>query len=299
MKKMKAFNRVPIISLFIFLPLTSFGQWSGTDPVWTNSAVAINNYYQKRIYLTRPGENAGNGKWFIRLHPSTMSNVASVRITVHGSWSWADIFGWLTGEYAWYCPGDNSILNTDFRITSTTGSAYANLRLGPAVVENGYVSIPVWCTNTNNVAVLVEWYDSADIISSNLTSTSWMPEPLPQLNYQSVKSNLIVDGSVGIGNNNPGSYKLNVSGKIRADEIVVNTSGADFVFDPDYNLPDLAEVERYIEENKHLPDVAPASEMQADGMNVSEMQTKMLQKIEELTLYVIELKKEIETLKSK
>ncbi|HEX2920401.1 MAG TPA: hypothetical protein VHO50_04465 [Bacteroidales bacterium] len=106
------------------------------------------------------------------------------------------------------------------------------------------------------------------------------------------------DGNVGIGTTDPGNYRLNVSGKIRADEIVVNTSGADFVFDPGYNLPELAEVEKYIEENKHLPDVASAYEMQTDGMSVSEMQTKMLQKIEELTLYIIELNKKIEILEA-
>ncbi|HEX2920405.1 MAG TPA: hypothetical protein VHO50_04485 [Bacteroidales bacterium] len=101
------------------------------------------------------------------------------------------------------------------------------------------------------------------------------------------------NGNVGIGTSNP-SARLDVNGIIRANEIVVNTSGADFVFDPEYNLPELDEVEKYIEENKHLPDVPPASEMQTDGMSVSEMQTKLLQKIEELILYSIEQNKMIQ-----
>ncbi len=98
-------------------------------------------------------------------------------------------------------------------------------------------------------------------------------------------------GNVGIGTTNPGNYKLNVSGKIRADEVVVNMTGADFVFSPGYKLPELSEIEKYIKENKHLPGFASAMEMEENGVNISEMQTKLLKKIEELTLYAIEQEK--------
>jgi hypothetical protein len=94
------------------------------------------------------------------------------------------------------------------------------------------------------------------------------------------------------------TYKLDVAGKIRADEIVVNTTGADFVFEPTYNLRTLPELETFIKQNKHLPEIAPAKEMQENGVSAGEMQAKLLQKIEELTLYVIELKKENEKLRS-
>jgi hypothetical protein len=94
------------------------------------------------------------------------------------------------------------------------------------------------------------------------------------------------------------TYKLDVEGPIRADEIVVNTSGADFVFDSTYNLRSLPELETFIKQNKHLPEIATAKEMQENGVSAGEMQTKLLQKVEELTLYVIELKKENEILKS-
>ncbi len=91
-------------------------------------------------------------------------------------------------------------------------------------------------------------------------------------------------------------YKLDVAGKVRADEITVNTSGADFVFEKGYNLRPLTEVEAYVKENKHLPDVAPAAEMQTNGVSVGEMNAKLLQKVEELTLYLIEKDKKIEDL---
>ncbi|WP_320052044.1 hypothetical protein [uncultured Acetobacteroides sp.] len=93
------------------------------------------------------------------------------------------------------------------------------------------------------------------------------------------------------------TYKLDVAGKVRADEITVNTSGADFVFENGYNLRPLTEVEAYVKENKHLPDVAPAAEMQDNGVSIGEMNTKLLQKVEELTLYLIEKDKEIKEMK--
>lgn len=86
-------------------------------------------------------------------------------------------------------------------------------------------------------------------------------------------------------------YRLDVNGAVRANEIVVNTSGADFVFESEYNLPELEFVERYILENKHLPEIPSAAIMQEQGMAVGDLSTKLLQKIEELTLYLIEQNK--------
>ncbi|WP_133250137.1 hypothetical protein [Marinifilum breve] len=104
------------------------------------------------------------------------------------------------------------------------------------------------------------------------------------------------DGNVGIGTISP-NHKLDVKGTIRTQELKVDMQGADFVFEEDYQLRSLEEVEDFVKENKHLPDVAPAKEMQENGVNQSEMNQKLLQKIEELTLYVIEIKKEVKTLK--
>lgn len=94
------------------------------------------------------------------------------------------------------------------------------------------------------------------------------------------------------------SYKLDVNGKIRANEIVVNTTGADYVFEDNYKLKALDEVESFIEENNHLPGIPSAVEMQAEGMSVGELNTKLLEKVEELTLYMIELKKENEEIRN-
>jgi hypothetical protein len=107
------------------------------------------------------------------------------------------------------------------------------------------------------------------------------------------------NGNVGIGTNNPGTFKLAVNGSIRAKEIRVNTGWADYVFDDDYVLKSLAEIEKYIKVNKHLPDMPAAAELQKDGVDISAMQTKMMAKIEELTLHLIEANKKIEVLEQK
>ena len=106
---------------------------------------------------------------------------------------------------------------------------------------------------------------------------------------------ILSNANFGLGTNNP-QYKLDVIGTIRAREIIVNTYGADFVFEQGYKLRPLPELETYIERNSHLPDIPSATDMQAGGMGVSEMQTLLLQKIEELTLYIIEQDKKIQTL---
>ncbi|MES2457427.1 MAG: hypothetical protein V4594_17860 [Bacteroidota bacterium] len=103
-----------------------------------------------------------------------------------------------------------------------------------------------------------------------------------------------VSGNVGIGTTTA-SEKLSVKGKIRAQEIKVETSGwADFVFAKDYQLPSLQQTEKHILVNGHLPGIPSAAEVAKDGIELGEMNKKLLQKIEELTLYLIEMKKENE-----
>lgn len=107
------------------------------------------------------------------------------------------------------------------------------------------------------------------------------------------------NNNVGIGTTTP-FYKLDVCGTIRATEIKVELSGGcDFVFEKDYKLMPLDELNTYVNEKKHLPEIASEKEMIADGLNMKDFQLKLLQKIEELTLYTIQQNKEIKNLKKK
>ncbi|MBO0934105.1 hypothetical protein [Fibrella aquatilis] len=105
------------------------------------------------------------------------------------------------------------------------------------------------------------------------------------------------DGNVGIGTTNPGGYKLAVEGIVGAREVEVKTGAwADFVFANNYELPSLQSVEAHIVANKHLPGIPSEMEVKRDGYALGAMDAKLLQKIEELTLYVIEQQKRIEKL---
>lgn len=91
-------------------------------------------------------------------------------------------------------------------------------------------------------------------------------------------------GKVGIGTTNP-QHTLQVAGTIGAQEVLVTSTGADYVFDPGYRLKPLNEVAAYIEANHHLPDIPSAEEVKEKGMGVGEMEAKLLAKVEELTLH--------------
>ncbi|RYU94408.1 hypothetical protein [Emticicia agri] len=106
------------------------------------------------------------------------------------------------------------------------------------------------------------------------------------------------NGNVGIGTSTPDN-KLDVLGTIRANEVIIESGWADYVFDEGFKLKSLNEVESFIKENKHLPDVPSAKEVQEKGAHVSDLMTKMMQKIEELTLYSIAQQKRIEALEKR
>jgi len=93
------------------------------------------------------------------------------------------------------------------------------------------------------------------------------------------------------------SYKLDVNGNVRANKVVVNTTGADFVFDSTYQLLPLDSLENYFQSYHHLPGIQPAAEMRQQGVDVGENQNKLLQKVEELTRYVVDLNKQVQELK--
>ena len=106
--------------------------------------------------------------------------------------------------------------------------------------------------------------------------------------------------TVGIGTVSTFGYKLAVNGTIGAKEVKVELSSSwpDYVFKSDYMLPNLSEIEGYINTNKRLPDIPSDDEVKENGISLGEMNAKLLQKIEELTLYVIDLQKQVDSLKS-
>jgi hypothetical protein len=153
-------------------------------------------------------------------------------------------------------------------IKNTAGS---QLKLSGGAVAGG-----VW-TNTGDILYLADWNTGEKGLAVNMTS-----------------------GNVGIGTWNPGSFKLAVDGKIGGREIHCKVgSWADYVFEKDYKLPSLAELQQYIEQNKHLPEIPTEAEVAENGVNLGEMNRLLLKKVEELTLYMIEQNKEMNAYQEK
>ena len=110
-------------------------------------------------------------------------------------------------------------------------------------------------------------------------------------------------GNIGIGTPKP-MAKLTVNGDVMAKELIITKNlvdygkdWPDFVFSKDYELMSLKDLENFINENNHLPNVPSAGEIKTDGMKVMEMNAILLQKVEELSLYIIDLQKQIDELK--
>jgi len=145
------------------------------------------------------------------------------------------------------------------------------------------------------------WDVSVQItVSPSSNTSSYPPVSIPAggtetITWRKVQSNVTLSsgGNIIIGKSyqaNP-SYKLDVNGDIRANKVVVNTMGADFVFDSTYQLSSLDSLENYISTHHHLPGVSTAQEMQKDGMDLGSFCTLLLKKNEELTLYIMNMNK--------
>ncbi len=144
--------------------------------------------------------------------------------------------------------------------------------------------------------ILLPSQKSAVVIGKTITNNLDQGYGLINKLKTSFENDVYVEtGNLGIGTTTPDS-KLTVAGNIHAQEVKVTiNAGADFVFDDDYNLPSLEELEKFLKANKHLPEIASEKEMQENGLLLAEMNIKLLQKIEELTLYTIAQDKQLKS----
>ncbi|MCG8309082.1 MAG: hypothetical protein MI975_16945 [Cytophagales bacterium] len=156
----------------------------------------------------------------------------------------------------------------------------------------------------------IEMYQDGQLIGAKIGFNEDTATPANHFQFDMIQPSGVIENALTI---NPYSGKIGlgvfvhsedarlvVDGKIMAEEIRVQTVPAsDYVFEPDYHLRSLSEVDRFIRENKHLPDVPSTEEFKQNGVGLGEMDDMLLRKIEELTLYVIELKKENEELRSR
>ena len=174
----------------------------------------------------------------------------------------------------------NNILIADAQFANSAAGWFRGTSTGDAniIVQGGAGGwTPFWITATQNVFRI---------------GMSGASEPSTGV------INIDNNGNMAVGGNTSTNYKLNVVGSVRANQVTVNTTGADFVFDTAYHLPSLRQVESYILANHHLPDIASAKQMQDEGVNLGETQTLLLKKVEELTLYIIDQNKKMAELQA-
>jgi hypothetical protein len=167
----------------------------------------------------------------------------------------------------------------------------------PAYHDWGFKFIG-WIKSTGENMKSVNYEQNGQAVNGNILSNIEDYTPNMDETHQ-VNNFLILGNNVGIGTLSP-DEKLTVKGKIHTQEVRVDMAGPlvpDYVFANDYKLKTLQEVEDYIKENKHLPEIPSAQEIEKNGLMLAEMNMNLLKKMEEMTLYMIEIKKENEKMK--
>jgi hypothetical protein len=172
------------------------GQLNANAGLSIGGALYHSIYTRRQIALPGPGSaNFGSWKQFIRLWAATGAgaNMFTLKISVRGTWNWTPVFGTVEAYYALYLPADSTISGTrDFRIVHVSGPAADNLRIGDAVIENGFVSIPVWGANTNGLEATIEQWYGSQILG---TVTSAVSEAMPAFIAPNFRGGLTSDGN--------------------------------------------------------------------------------------------------------
>lgn len=173
-------------------------------------------------------------------------------------------------------------------LTINTGTTiYNSIRLK---VDNGWAQISAYgYNNYDPMAFLAQKYNF-----KNGNVGIGVENPQAKLH---VAGKILCTGEIEVADLNSNSIKVN---SLNAKDIQMDMHGAaDYVFDENYDLKSLSEVESYVNEHKHLPGMPSAAEMEANGVSVSKMSNLLLEKVEELTLHMIKLEKENAALKAK
>ncbi len=178
--------------------------------------------------------------------------------------------------------------------TETTSPVWGMLQM--AVATGDY-----YFSNVSRAGdVILRGHTAGSYIISNSRAGDIKFTTRPEFPNDTDRVRMIIDkyGYIGIGTETPDA-ELAVNGLIHTKEVKVDLQGwPDYVFEKTYELLTIEEVDNYIQKNGHLPNIPKASEIEENGLNLGEMNKKLMEKVEELTIYIIQLKKEIEQIKT-
>jgi len=181
-----------------------------------------------------------------------------------------------------------------FEVSTTSSGEQSSLGIEQSNITGNPVNKPT-------TRLVYNWYgaikSSINFHRGSTVGNGFMSFSTSQSNNALERMRIDEYGNVAIGTEDARGFKLAVAGKMIAEKIVVKTysNWPDYVFDGDYKLPSLTELENYITAHKHLPDIPSAKEVQQNGIDLGEMNAKLLQKVEELSLYIIEQQKTIQS----
>nr|WP_298925355.1 hypothetical protein [uncultured Allomuricauda sp.] len=329
MKKAFLFN----ISVFFLFSVFTFGQNSfpasgnvgiGTlTPGYNLEVIGSINATELLLNGTAlqnsPWNTSGNNTFYNTGNVGIGTNNPNFNLDIAGSLNATSIF--LNGSAiegpVWSLNGNDSFYNTGnvgigTNTPNFTLDVNGSLNATSIFLNGSAIEGPVWSLNgndtfynTGNVGIGTNTPNFTLDVDGSLNATSiFLNGSAVQSSQWTTTGNDVSysSGNVGIGIATvPAGYSLAVVGSIITEGVTVKLQSdgwPDFVFEKDYLLPSLKSIENYIQKNGHLPNIPSASEIGKNGIHLGEMDAKLLQKIEELTLYTIQQQKEIDSLKN-
>lgn len=280
---MKKIN-VLLTSLFFVSSLSAQMEESGEESEIMLTASSVSQTFSGGIGITIPS-TASNSAKFI----DCQSDKSSSTFTLYQDCKMVAYSPVTTGDWMSF----KTSSSPNFAVSKSGVVSGAGLVVYPTTINS----------NAPHLSLIYDNANSRFKISTESYMNSVYDIYFAASNYYFDKGDMYVNGKLTCKD------KLKVEGletsylnadMMKTDNLVLKMDhAADFVFDEAYQLETLENVENYVRENKHLPGVPSASQQASEGVDVAEMNNILLQKVEELTLYVIELKKEIENLKNR
>ena len=269
-----------------------------SEPGWTYTGTGIGNNINGSAYYGRI--NTGRGASYIRLLDNSLyfNTVNASGTDINNMFMSDGNVGIGTTT-----PLAKLHVSTDINLGSSTGNNVLQMVVRGVANNNIYRKEWTYRESAGSDWLTAGWFDGIDIdgvFSTPMSDTKCWYKRIPYgatLRHawgdgSTTFLDIYYNGNVGIGTLTP-QNKLDVAGTIRCTEVKVEAlPWADFVFHPSYKLRSLGEVEQFIKANNHLPEIPTAKEVKENGVGLGEMNAKLLQKVEELTLYIIQKDKE-------